>query len=300
MKFSQTRTGELIILAEAFIWAFFPIVTILSLHALPPLSALAYSSIILVAFFSLVIVIKGKTKEIFIPQVWKYLPLVVLCITVIYYGCYFAGLKYTSAGNASIIALLELLFSYLLFNVWKKDDFPARHAAGAVLMLLGGMIILFPQDGWHFQVGDWLIVLAVAAAPLGNYYQQKLRRLVSSETILFLRSLLAIPVFFILGYLLKINMSPLAAWPVMKFLLLNGLIILGLSKLLWIEGIHRISVTKAAALGGISPLFTLIFANIILGEHPRLLQWLSLIPIIFGVWLLTQKPPASQPQNEPI
>jgi drug/metabolite transporter (DMT)-like permease len=63
---------------------------------------------------------------------------------------------------------------------------------------------------------------------------------------------------------------------------------LGLSKLLWIEGIHRISVTKASALSSMSPLLTLLFAWLLLGNVPSIFQLVSFIPMFFGVLLLSQ------------
>ena len=73
-------------------------------------------------------------------------------------------------------------------------------------MLIGAVIILFPKSGLSFHAGDWIILVASAFPPLGNYFQQKLRKEVSSETILFVRSCLSFPFFFLLAYLLRENL----------------------------------------------------------------------------------------------
>jgi drug/metabolite transporter (DMT)-like permease len=288
MQISETRKGDLAIFGEAIIWALFPIITILSYANIAPIASLAWSSVFLVVFFGFIIAARGKIGEIFIPGVWKFIPLITIFISILYYSLYYIGLKYTTAGDASIIALMELFFSYLFFNVWKKELLSARHTFGAMLMILGAVIILYPKQGLVFHGGDFLVLLATACAPIGNFYQQKLRKLVSSETIVFLRSLGAIPVFFILAAILKVN-APLAAiqksfW----FLALNGILILGISKLLWMEGIHRISVTKANALSSIAPLFTLIFAYFILHQAPTIWQLTAFIPLAGGLILLTE------------
>ena len=56
---------------------------------------------------------------------------------------------------------------------------------------------------------------------------------------------------------------------------------------IFVEGISRISVTKAIALGSLSPLFVLIFAWLILHQMPTVWQIISLVPFFFGVLLLT-------------
>jgi drug/metabolite transporter (DMT)-like permease len=58
---------------------------------------------------------------------------------------------------------------------------------------------------------------------------------------------------------------------------------------MWLEGIHRIAVTKALALGSISPVFTLIFAWLLLNQTPNVWQLTSLVPMIFGIFLLTDQ-----------
>lgn len=287
MQISETRKGDLSIVSEAIIWAFFPIITILSYATLSPIVSLAWSSVFLVLFFGLIIVIRGKTKEIFIPQVWKYIPLITIFITLLYYGLYFTGLNYTTAGDAGIMALMELFFSYVLFNLWMKEFFSAAHTFGAVLMLLGALIILFPKAGFSFHGGDFFVLIATMCAPVGNFYQQKLRKIVSSETIVFLRSLVAIPVFFALAFALKANISFAAFQKSFWYLAINGILILGLSKFLWMEGIHRISVTRANALSAIAPLFTLFFAYLILRQSPTVWQLGAFIPLAGGLMLLT-------------
>jgi len=287
MQLSETAKGDSAIFGEAVIWAFFPIITILSYAALSPISSLAWSSVFLVLCFGLIIIVRGKTKEIFIPEVWKYIPLITLFITLFYYGLYFTGLKYTTAGDAGIIALMELFFSYLLFNVWMKEHFSARHTFGAVLMILGAVIILFPKNGLSFHGGDWFVLAAAACAPAGNFYQQKLRKIISSETIVFLRSLAAVPIFFLIAILLKVNAPFAAVQKSFWFLAANGILILGLSKYMWMEGIYRISVTKANALSTVAPLFTLILAYFILHQSPTVWQLTALVPLGAGLMLLT-------------
>ena len=287
MSLSETRKGELFVFGEALLWSLFPIVTILSYSAFSPILSLAWSTFFACLIFVMLMLVRGRGKELFYKGIFKLSFLSAFFIGWLFYGLFFYGLKFTNSDNASIIALMELFFAFLLFNIFHKQPFSARYKLGAVLMLLGAVIILYPHNGWSFHGGDWLVLAASACAPFGNYYQQKLRQIISSETLLFLRSLFTFPIFFFLAYILKTDshwqLSVRSFW----LLLFNGFVVLGISKIMWIEGIHRISVTKADALASLGPLFTVVFAYLILRQQPTVWQLLSFVPLAAGLILLT-------------
>jgi drug/metabolite transporter (DMT)-like permease len=117
--------------------------------------------------------------------------------------------------------------------------------------------------------------------------QQKAKKISSTETILFLRSILAVPFLLLIAYMFRQNFQIHQVKESIWFLIFNGVIIFGFSKMLWIEGIARISVTKANALNSLAPLFTLFVAWLVLHQLPTIWQIVSLVPFFFGVLLLT-------------
>lgn len=204
---------------------------------------------------------------------------------VLYYVLVFTALRFTSAGNASIVGLAEIFFSYLFFNVWKKDQMPIRHLAGAILMVLGALIVLLPEmHTLHY--GDLLILLAVSFAPFGNYFTRKARMLVDSEVILFTRSSISAVFIIVLTLLIKIPYVMPSIRQSLFYLAVNGILILGYSKVLWVEGIHRINVVKANALASTSPVFTLFFAWLLLHNSPTIWQLSAFAPMFVGILLL--------------
>jgi len=195
-------------------------------------------------------------------------------------------LRYTTAGNASLIAQTEIFFSFLFFNIWHKEYISFEHIMGAILMLIGAGIVLYPNVH-NFQIGDLMILTASLIAPLGNFFQRRARKKVKSEAILFVRSLISTPVIFIVAYFAKVNFASINFDKTLMLLIINGILLLGLSKLLWVEGIHRINVMKANALNSIAPLSTLLFAWMLIGDIPTKFQLLAFIPMFFGVILLS-------------
>lgn len=284
---SEERKGEIIIFFEALLWGLFPVITILSLRDVPTMLALAWSTLFAAIFFAIIVSIKKGWQQIGDRDAFFDIMMATFIQGVAFYLLVFFGLRYTSSGNASLIGLSEIFFSFIFFNVWRKECISVAHIAGAVLMILGASIVFYPNVH-EFRLGDLLILSAAFIAPLGNFFQRRARRKVNSETILFVRSLIGAVVIFGVAYFAKVSFAMVHAERTFIFLVINGFFLLGLSKFLWIEGIHRINVAKAGAIGGISPLLTLFFAWVMLGDIPTKFQLLSFIPMFFGMILLSK------------
>jgi drug/metabolite transporter (DMT)-like permease len=246
---------------------------------------LAWSTLFSTVCLGIICGVRKKWKEVKILSALRDIIWVAFILSILYYALYFSGLHSTSAGNASIIALTEVFSSFLFFHVWYKDYIPKEHILGSILMLVAAMVVLYPNLT-EFKIGDILILIASFIVPVGNYFQQKARKKVSSEIILFIRNLIATPFLFAIVYIFKQDPTLSDLKQSIPFVLINGFIFLGCAKILWIESIHRISVTKANALSCINPIITLIFAWIMLNDIPTIWQMLSLIPIALGLIIL--------------
>ncbi len=295
---STERKGEIIILSEGWLWGLFPVITAMTYLSLPPLVSLGFATLFSSLVFLFLFIWNKRWPELKDGEALKDIFLVALINGALYYILYFIGLKYSTSGNVSLVALMEIFFSYLYFQVWQKEYFSVKYLWGSLLMLLGAVIILLPKSsGWY--AGDLLILAAAATGPAGNYFQKRARKKVSTETILLLRCIVSVPAIFLTANLF----GEVLAWTDIKnslpTLLLNGVVLLGLSKIFWIEGIHRLSITKAIALSSVSPLFTLVFAYFLLGNIPTVWQLSSFVPLFFGLILLTSKNPEKELSLEP-
>ncbi|MBI2599509.1 DMT family transporter [Candidatus Daviesbacteria bacterium] len=285
MILNKERQGETFIFAGAVLWGLFPVITVLSYNQLSPLLSLGGSTLFSSIFFALLLSLKKQWHQIKNLSALKYILLVTLFSGILYYLFYFFALRYANAGNVSIIALTEIFFSYLLFHFFKKDPLPIWHISGAILMIIGAIIVIYPNIK-EFRGGEVLMLMGATIAPFGNFFQQKARKMVSSEMIMFIRSLLTTMFVLLTAFVLKNSFSVPNLRDSLTFLIINGVFLLGFSKIMWIEGIHRISVTKSNALSSISPLLTLFFAWILLQHPPTFWQLFSFIPMFFGVIFL--------------
>jgi len=288
MKLSSQRQGELYLVAGIFLWSAFPIFAQLSYSRISPFTSLAVSSLFSALFFAMILTIHHRWKELLNSRAFFYTLYSTFFIGILYYLLYFLSLRYSSVGNVSILALSEVFFSFLLFHVWHREFISRSHIYGALLILLGAIIVLIPSMTM-FRIGDVLILIGAAIVPFGNLFVQKARRMVHTETIMFVRGIVGSCVIFSLSFFLHVA-SPLPEIiHSLPFLIANGVFILGLSTMLWVEGIHRIPVTKANALNSLGPLITLLFVWIIFGTSPTSWQLLSFIPMSIGVILISKK-----------
>lgn len=285
MHISKEKQGELFIFGEAILWSLFPVLTILSYSKVAPMVSLGGSAAFAALFFGIILSVKKSWKEFKNPQGLRDAFLTMLISGISYYVFYFFGLVYTTAGNASIIALTGIFFNYVFFQLLRKEPFTFLHLLGSILMIIGALIVLFPKMG-EFRGGELLILLAASIVPIGNFFQRRARTKISSESIMFVRSIGTAVVILPLALILNNDFHYDDLSGTLWFFAINGVFLLGLSRILWIEGIHRISITKASALESTAPLFTLFFAWILLNNKPTMWQVFAFVPMFLGILLL--------------
>ena len=288
MKLSEQRQGEVYVIAGTSLWGLFPVVATLSYASVTPLTSLWVSTLCAAVFFAVVITLRHRWVEVRNIQAVRYSLYTTFFIGILYYVLYFFGLKASNPGNVSILALSEVFFSFLLFHVWHKHYIPKEHILGAIFMLIGALIVLAPTIG-AFHIGNLFILGAAAMAPIGNFYVQKARKLVSTEMIMFVRGVAGSAAICIISLIFHAGSPAAAIATSIPFLMMNGVLVIGVSTMLWIEGIHRISVTKSNALNSLGPLITLLLVWMIFKTAPTPWQLLALIPMFFGVLLLGKK-----------
>lgn len=283
---TREREGELLMVGLSILESWFPILSIVAMSYVGALHTYMYSLIIAFFFYMAIMYKRDRFKELQNKAAYKDLLLTTFWITTIF-TLIFIGMRYTTAGNMAVIVFLQVLFSYLYFNVWGKEKMDKIHLIGAIIMTIGALIILIPED-LAFNKGDWLIFVATAMAPIVNLYQKRAREYCSAETILGFRTVVGFPFVAALAYFLEPAVTYdnfMFALPYM-FLIATGIYVA--AKIMWIEALNRISITKLSAMLAFLPLFTLVFAYYYLGEVPEFRQMMGTIPILIGGYLITK------------
>ena len=283
---TKEREGEFLMLGLTLIESWFPILSIISMKHIGALHTYTYSLLIALFFFIFLMIKRDRLKELKNRAAYKDLLLTSFFITTLF-TLVFLGMQYTTAGNMAVIIFLQLFFSFLYFNILGKEKMDKLHLIGSIIMGIGALIILTPNE-LELNKGDLLILLAAALAPFANFYQKRAREYCSSETILGFRTVIGLPFIIFLAYYLE----PATTWnsflKALPYLLVIGIAVYVVSKIMWIEALHRISITKVSAMMGLVPLMTLTFAYFFLNETPNIHQMIGIIPVLVGGYLLTR------------
>lgn len=285
---SQERYAEMLMVLIAILESLFPIISVFSIVLIGSITSFAFIIAIATFIFTLLLLYKKQFQSLFHPLAQKDLLLTSFLITVLFL-LVFISLHFTTAGNVAVLLFLQLFFSYLYFNLFGREKISALHTLGAALMGFGAVVLLFPHE-WHFNIGDILALCAAAVAPMANYYQKRARQYVGSITILTYRNIVALPVVFFLAFFLESTPEYDAFLQALPYIFFNAVFIYVLAKILWIEALHRISITKMNAMLALSPVFTIILAKIFLNEAIEVEKIIGVFPIIIGGYLITKKP----------
>ncbi len=283
---TREREGELLMLGLAMIESWFPILSIVAMSYIGALHTYTYSLIIALVFFIIIMYKRDRFKELKNKEAYKDLLLTSFWITTLFLFV-FIGMRYTTAGNMAVIIFLQLLFSYLYFNIIGKEKIDNLHLAGAFIMGVGAFIILVPDD-LSFNKGDVLILIGAAIAPFANFYQKRARTYCSSETILGFRTIVGLPFIAAMAWYFEPTTHYEDFISALPYLLIIGIAVYVISKIMWIEALHRISITKVSAMMGLVPVMTLVFAYFYLGEVPEFRQILGILPVLVGGYFITK------------
>jgi len=285
-RFISRHRGDVYALLLSVLEGLFPVFTLVTVAAFGALHAYFYTILLATTVLLALIGWRGELTALFDRGARLDLLLTSLFITSLFV-LIFIALRYTTAGNVAVILVLQLLFSYLYFNVIGRERMSLAHSIGAALMGVGAIVVLFPEE-FRLNGGDALALGAAAIAPIANYFQQRARRRVSSIVVLGFRNIVALPVLWLLALMLEPAANLFGDYPALLLLVGNALLIFVVAKVLWVEALNHISITRLSAMASFIPVFTLLFAWVLLGEVPQLRQVLGVMPVILGAWLMTR------------
>ncbi len=285
---NQKKLAEFVLILKNILSALFPVLTVIAYtNSLSPFATLAWSSLIASILFGMIVTIqKGWRENVTNVEAIKDIFFVVLFVAIGFHALYFLALKFTSPQNVTLLSLMEVVFSFIIIGfITKKEPISKQHAIGASLMLLSAIIILF-SNKTNFNIGDLFILTATILAPIGNIFAKRALHQVSLSYLLFVRSIVAMVLFFIATWLFEpsINLtSVINSWP---YLLFSGLIFLGLLKIITMFGFKKTSVSHTISFNSLKPVFTIIFAWWLLNDLPTTIQIVALVPSFAGLYLL--------------
>lgn len=201
-----------------------------------------------------------------------------------------AGLRMTTAANATLIMATSPLFSVVLGALCYRERLtPAR--IGAAVLGLGGVGLVVAGSGGQLAqagLGDLLALLAVVVFVVGGLVIQRVSRALDPLTILwytYLAGAAALTTHAALSpatYRAASWTTDPWAWTVVFF---SAEIASGACNLLWNRGIARLGMSRAAMFVNWLPIFGLLAAAVFLDERITAVHLGGLVCVLLGTWL---------------
>ncbi|MFH0770566.1 MAG: DMT family transporter [Candidatus Peregrinibacteria bacterium] len=184
---------------------------------------------------------------------------------------WFAGLAQTSAVNAQLFGITEMLFLVILAVIFARQQFSSHHAVGGGIILFGVIVVALEgfTDGLTLRAGDMLITLSCLLYAVGATVVSRYLRTVTPQIIIVVRSGVAIACFFLVSpFIAHPFRAELAAFPLalLPVLLSYGFIARFVMMFSYYESIERLPVTTVSLLGTLTIAGSTLFAHLYLGE----------------------------------
>lgn len=285
-KLKLEDKGVIIILIHSGIFSLFPILVNKGTQSIPPLTFAALTTLTAAFICFFYALTRNQLHQIKNKKTWFPLLMITLFIVVLPYSLLFVGSKYTSGVNTSILLLSEIIFTLIFTHFWGEKTTTIK-ILGGITIFLGALLILF-NGTLSLNWGDVLIIFSTMFYPIGNFYAKRALNWLSGAGILFIRFLLGSIFIGILAFIFEPFQLDFTSgqW---FYILFTGIILLGLSKIIWYEGFKKLDISKAILINKTSVLFSLIILVFYFKESISIYQGLGVIVMMIGIYLAIKR-----------
>jgi len=261
----------------------------------PATAAWLRYAVVVITFVAWFIVIGRSRGLSLLPanrEVWKLISWLALLGTMVYQLLFMHGMRWTAAGDASLIIPINPVFTVLLASPMLGQKISKRMGAGLLIGIAGVLVVV----GWspnteipleHRLIGDSMIVLAALCwAATSNLTKITLARYEDIST-------LEIVIWYsIVGWVMLTpwmlvelwgSKLPEPSWEEWATICYLGVFSTVLGYAWFARGIDRIGPTSAASYVFLVPVFGVLSGWVFLGEKIGLSMILGFFLIVIGV-----------------
>ncbi|WP_223068416.1 DMT family transporter [Paenibacillus caui] len=198
------------------------------------------------------------------------------------------GIQGTSASNAGFLISLFVMFTPIMESLMFRTRLSGG-ILGAVLLSVIGTFFLTMNNGYQFNIGDVLILIAAVLRAVQMTVTQKMTdgKVMDSRVLVTIQ----LSVVAVIMGVLSLTTNGIHAFTVpssITFWLLTGYLAIFCTLLAFyiqLTMIRRTSPTRVGLLMGTEPLFSALFAVFLGGEHLSIQEWLGGLIIVIATYL---------------
>ena len=298
----KSLVGLILALTTAILWGILPI----ALKVL--LDVLSANTITAIRFLAAAIIVgiwlgsRGKLpaiKQLTQPKVVK-LMLIAIAGLLSNYIMYLSGLHYLTAETGQVVIqlapFLMMIGGVILFKerllLWQKIG--AITLVAGLLLFFNERLVLLIMQASNESIGVLLVIAAGVTWAAYALAQKQLLVHFSSKQIMYLLYVAGTLCFIPVSDFKPLETMSLLHWSLLVFCCLNTVIAYGA----FAEALHHWEASKVSAVLAVTPLFTILFANLIGVFSPDFLQpqalniwsWLGALLVVSGSALTALAP----------
>ncbi len=191
------------------------------------------------------------------------------------------GLKMLQPATASFMSRFEVVLTVTLAYMVLKEKLSVLEILGGMIAL-GGLFILKYKTNMVISQGATMMVLSALFFASSEIIVKKNISKIGTASFLFYRSLFLIPILFVI-VLIRRQKFILPDFKTLLLVALAALLLPVIGRATYQMAMKRIDISRAALISQSTPIFTAIFAFLILSAFPSPIEWLGGGLIIAGV-----------------
>ncbi|MEW5898939.1 MAG: DMT family transporter [Bacillota bacterium] len=280
----------LVLLAVPLIWSLNFILGKVLIDSLPPFTITASRFTVGGAFLGLWLLWKRKR----LPPAAVRFPLLILGLSGIFLfnSVLYAGLRYTTAVNATLINSFSPVIMVFLSGWLLKERVSWRQFGGAFLSL-AGIALIVSHGKWQnlaaltLNLGDVLVFTAAVIWSFFSIYSKKVMQVLSPVETVAYSTLTGLPFLWVASWWESHGLPApvLFTWPVLASLIYLGIFASVLAFFWWYTGIRHLGAARAANFYNLIPVYAMLLAVVFLRENVFFYQAAGGILVIGGVFL---------------
>lgn len=247
---------------------------------------LFFASLILI----IVLFVRGEGFSLAKSDILKILVLGIIGNTA-FQLLFIHGLNWTTASNTSVIMAMTPVFVALLSVLLKQEKIHWAGWLGIVISFIGFYFIITKQVGtfhfsWEELRGDLMILTGnlfwAIYTVFSKPFLEKISPLKWTSITLAIGTVFYLP--FAASDIVRIQWSEISfqAWAALIY---SGLFAIAICYVIWYASVRRVGNSKTAIYGYLSPIFTILFAYLLISERITILQIGGALIILAGVYL---------------
>ena len=225
---------------------------------------------------------------------WRMLVLISVSLVILGNTMIYIGLNYTTAINASVIAVAQPSVTFILSWIIYRERITPGQAAGAALAMVGVLTVLtrgnpLALTGLDLNRGDLFVCVSTIGLSLYSILLRNVPRELSQLAIITvlqaIGAMLLAPFYLwesIAVAPLQLNAETIAA------ALWAAVVVAILAMLLWNLGVAQVGANKASVYVYFRLLFVAIGAMLILNEQLHAYHFAAFVLVAAGIWLVSR------------